>query len=94
MSAEVLPLHPVEAGQAGFSVAGLARRWKVGEDKVRGWIARGELAAVNVASTLAGRPRWRIMPDAVTQFEKRRGSAPPPKPQRRRRRQETVDFYP
>jgi hypothetical protein len=79
---------------AGLTVPEFSRRYRVSEDKVRGWIARGELPAVNVATNLSGRPRWRIMPDAVTQFEKVRGSTPPPKPPRRRHRPEVHDFYP
>jgi hypothetical protein len=101
LHAETVPADPTETlstpretGQGGLSVADLCRRWKVGPDKIHGFIRSGELLAVNVASTLAGRPRWRIMPDAVTQFEQRRSSTPLPKPPRRRRRQEAIDFYP
>jgi hypothetical protein len=102
MSPDVLPLHPVEAlcdrpqaGRGGFSVADLCRRWKIGADKIHRFIRSGELLAVNVASTLVGRPQWRITPESVRAFEKRRGSAPPPKMQRqRRRRVQEIDFYP
>jgi hypothetical protein len=78
----------------GFTVADLARRWRVGEDKIRGFIARGELAAINVATVLCGKPRWVITPDAVTAFERGRQSSPSPKPVRRRKRTEEIDFYP
>jgi hypothetical protein len=78
----------------GFSVADLCRRWKVGSDKVHGFLRRGELIGVNVATHLSGRPQWRITPESVEQFERRRSSAPPPKPPRRRRQQATVDYYP
>jgi transposase len=85
-------LHSFPA--AGFTVREVARRYRVGEDKVRTWIARGELAAVNTAAALCGRPRWVVCPEALRQFERRRNSAPPPKPVRSRRRRQEVDFYP
>jgi transposase len=79
--------------QAGLTVREVARRYRVGEDKVRAWIARGELAAVNTAAVLCGRPRWVILPDALAGFERRRAGGPPPKPCRRVR-QVGIDFYP
>jgi transposase len=72
----------------------VARRYRVGEDKVRTWIRRGELAAVNTASALCGRPRWVVTAEALAAFERRRVGGPAPKRQRRRRRTELVDFYP
>jgi hypothetical protein len=79
---------------AGLTVADVARRYRVGPDKVRAWIDRGELKAVNTAVALCGRPRWVIPPEALATFELRRAGGPAPKPQRRRRRQEAIDFYP
>jgi hypothetical protein len=78
----------------GFSVRDLARRWRIGEDKVRLFLRRGELVGVNVAANLAGKPQWRITAESVEKFEQRRTSAPPPKPVRRRRRREMIDYYP
>jgi hypothetical protein len=76
-------------------VADLCRRWKIGPSKVLGFLQRGELVGINVATNLCGRPQWRISWEEVQRFEQRRTSAPPPKPPRRRRRQEAViDFYP
>jgi excisionase family DNA binding protein len=40
----------------GLTVREVARRYRVSPDKVRAWIRRGELAAVNTASTLCGKP--------------------------------------
>jgi hypothetical protein len=81
--------------QAGFSVADLCRRWKIGPDKVHGFIRRGELLAVNVATNLSARPQWRVTSEAVAQFERRRSSEPPSQPRRRRHRRSCqVDFYP
>jgi hypothetical protein len=72
----------------------MARRYRVGEDKVRGWIRRGELAAINTATVMCGRPRWVIPPDALAVFEHRRAGGPAPKPAPRRKRSYQIDFYP
>jgi hypothetical protein len=78
----------------GYTVGDLCRRWRVGADKVHAWLRRGELVAVNVASSLAGRPLWRVTPEEVECFERRRCSAPPPKTERRRRMAAVMDYYP
>jgi hypothetical protein len=75
-------------------VRDVARRYRVGQDKVRGWIARGELAAINTARALCGKPRWVVTAEALAAFERRRAGGPAPKPQRRRRRTELMDYYP
>jgi hypothetical protein len=75
-------------------VADLCRRWQIGADKIRGFLRRGELVGVNVASSLCGKPQWRITAESVEQFEKKRTSALPPKPQRRRRPPALIDYYP
>jgi hypothetical protein len=78
----------------GFTVADLCRRWRIGPDKIHGFIRRGELLAVNVATNLSGRPQWRITPESVARFEQRRSSVPPPKPQRRKKQPALVDYFP
>jgi hypothetical protein len=78
----------------GYTVPEVARRYRVGQDKVRGWIRRGELAAVNTAAVLCGKPRWVITPDALAAFEKLRAGGPTPKPSRSRRQPVVIDFYP
>lgn len=78
----------------GLTVADVAKRYRVSPDKVRAWIGRGELAAINTAAALCGRPRWVVTPDALAEFEGRRVGGPPPKPARRRRKREMVDYYP
>jgi hypothetical protein len=78
----------------GFTVADLARRWRVSPDKVRAWIQAGELRAINTAGVLCGRPRWVISADSLAAFEHRRAGGPPPKPARRRKRTVLVDYYP
>jgi hypothetical protein len=72
----------------------VARRYRVGEDKVRSWIARGELRAVNTAAVLCGRPRWVVPADALAEFERRRIGGPAPQVPRRRRREVVRDYYP
>src|SRR5260370_22176504 len=79
----------------GYSVTDLCRRWKVGSDKVRAFLRRGELVGVNLATNLSARPQWRITPESVERFERRRSSAPLPKPPSRRRpRPLEIDYYP
>jgi hypothetical protein len=87
-------MREVAPPPAGFTVADLARRWRIGEDKVRAFLRRGELAGVNVAANLAAKPQWRVTVDSVEKFEQRRSSAPPPPRARRRRRAEATDYYP
>jgi excisionase family DNA binding protein len=78
----------------GLTIRDVARRLRVGEDKVRTWVRRGELSAVNVASSLCGRPQLRITPEALAAFEKGRAAGPPPKTTRRRRPTTVIDYYP
>ncbi|MEZ6097852.1 MAG: helix-turn-helix domain-containing protein [Pirellulaceae bacterium] len=65
------------------TVPSLAKELGVNADKVRGWIASGELLAVNVGNRT--RPRWRIAPQARDAFLAARAASPPPPPRRRQR---------
>ena len=77
--------------RAYLSPPTIAKRYGVKPDKVLAWIATGELEAVNVAERSTGRPRWRVSPEALAAFEKRRSSKPTPVvPRRRRERTEYV----
>jgi hypothetical protein len=87
------PDAPPAAGR-GFTVADVAARYRVGADKIRLWVRRGELAAVNVAGRLCGRTQLRVMPEALAAFEAARDAAPPPRPPRRRRPAQQVDYFP
>lgn len=78
---------------AGLTVADVARRYRVGEDKVRRWIARGELKAINRADSLLSRPRWVVPPEALADFEKLRCGGPQPKPTKKRRQAGVIEFY-
>ncbi len=48
----------------------VAKKYAVNVHRVLAWIAKGDLAAVNVGD--GSRPRWRIMPEALAEFERRR----------------------
>ena len=79
----------------GLTVRDIALRYRVGPDKVRTWIKRGELPAINTAMAVCGKPRWVITPEDLATFENGRRATPSPKsPLRRKRRSEIVDYYP
>jgi transposase len=91
---ETTPTDTHRPPKAGLTTHDIAKRYRVGEDRVRAWISRGELAAVNTRDP-GGRPRWVVLPEALEKFERARSSAPPPQPVRRRRKQAgMVDFFP
>jgi hypothetical protein len=64
----------------------IARRYRVGTKKVISWIATGELAALNLASSSSTRPRYSVTPEALEEFEVARRVIPEAGPVRRRRR--------
>jgi transposase len=78
----------------GLTVTDVARRYRVGEDKVRAWITRGELRAVNTAAVRCGKPRYVVPPEALAEFERNRDAGPPPKPIRSPRKPQVRDYYP
>jgi excisionase family DNA binding protein len=67
----------------------------VNESKVLTWIRTGELVAINVATRLGGRPRWRIAQEALDQFLTARSAQPPAPVERRRRRADpaAIQFF-
>jgi len=79
---------------AALTVREAAKLLRVGSSKILKWLRSGELKGINTAASLCGRPRYIILPDAITEFQKRRSAAVPPKPPRRRRRTEEIDFFP
>jgi hypothetical protein len=79
---------------AGLTVSDVARRYRVGEDKVRVWIRAGRLGAVNTADARCARPRFVVLPHHLEAFERAQAAGPPPKPPRRRKRTQQVDYYP
>src|SRR5262245_52636839 len=87
------PMPAADSPPRGLTVRDLAGRYRVSADKIRSWIKRGELVAINTAPPLA-KPRWVIMPEALERFERSRQTEPVPKPAaRRRRQQDLVDYY-
>jgi hypothetical protein len=52
----------------------LAKKWGIHPDKVRKWIASGELRAMNLGTDPNGRPRYRILIDEVERFEASRST--------------------
>jgi excisionase family DNA binding protein len=84
LTAPVRALTPVEA----------ARQLGVSPDKIRGFIAAGELRASNLAMRQGGRPRWRIAPVDLEEFLARRSAVPRPRRTRRRKEQaEVIQFF-
>ena len=78
----------------GWTPNELSRLLRVSPDRIRGWIASGELTAVNTSSVRCGKPRYVVLPHHLAAFEQRRAAASSPKPQRRRRLAAVVDYYP
>jgi hypothetical protein len=79
---------------AGLTVADVARRYRVSPDKVRAWIRRGELVALNTADATSAKPRFVVPFEALARFERGRSAARPKAAPRRKRRPATVDFFP
>ncbi len=77
------------------TVPEVANSYVVSQHSVLAWIARGELAAVNVARKPGGRPSWRISREAVEQFERARAAKPrsPVTRTRRRKSPEVIEFF-
>jgi len=73
----------------------VAEKLGVSADKVRGWISRGELNATDVAAEGSSRPRFRISPEDLAEFQKKRQpSKPPLKPPRRRKKDpHVIEFF-
>jgi hypothetical protein len=78
---------------AGLTTADVARRYRVGEDKVRAWIKAGELAAINTAAVACAKPRYVVTPDALATFERARAVGPAPQTARKRKTK-VKDYYP
>jgi hypothetical protein len=91
----VLDTATTAAPPRGWTVTGLAQRFRVSEDKVRGWIKRGELIAVNTADTRCGKSRYVVTPESLAQFERSRAATTPdrPAPRHKRRPAAMVDFF-
>ena len=68
-----------------------ARRIRVAREQVVLWIKSGELAALDSSDKPGiSRPRWKISPAAIIEFESRRSASPPPKKRCRQKRDPSV----
>ena len=68
----------------------------ISPDKVLAWIRNGELRAINVATKLGGRPRYRVTPGDLAAFEASRAAVPQSRPVRKRRRKSdnnVIEFF-
>jgi hypothetical protein len=64
----------------------LAKRYGVAVEKIIRWILAGELAAMNLATKVGGRPRYKVTAEAVEAFEQRRAVlSPAPRTPRRKK---------
>lgn len=80
----------------GLTPREVAARLRVSPARVRRWVERGELKAVNTAEPLA-RTRLVILPEHLAEFTAKRSAATaaPVKPTRPKRRPAgQVDFFP
>jgi excisionase family DNA binding protein len=71
----------------------IAERLAVDVHKILQLIRCGELPAVNLASRGSTRPRFRVSPEALTEFLKRRTVRPPVPRNKRPRAAEPVPRY-
>lgn len=77
-------------GKTKFTPPEVAKLLGIGPDKVLAWIRSGELRAVNVATTVKGRPRYVIDQEDLAAFLEARSVKPKPKVRTRRRRAPTA----
>jgi excisionase family DNA binding protein len=85
----------MQHAERGLTVPEVAARLRVGRDRIRGWIRRGELRAINTGRTRCGRPRYVVTPEALAEFERGHdATTPAARPRRRRREPDRPDFLP
>jgi excisionase family DNA binding protein len=70
----------------------IAKQLHVDPAKILRWIGRGELAGINVAEKLGGRPRWRISRENLDSFLAGRTNRPATTGKPRRRQRQAVGF--
>jgi len=90
------PLTDTTLPATGLTIREFARRHRMGPDRVRGMVQRGELGAVNTAARRCGKPRCIILPEHVAAWvAAHQATTATPKPAPRRRRQAGLtDYYP
>ena len=85
-----------KAGASGpLTPPQVAKRLGVSADKVRAWIAKGELIATNVAKGSGGRPRYRVSETDLADFQRKRQPSKPPAPAPRRKKKDphVIEFF-
>jgi len=79
--------------QAALTPPELAKLLAVDPDRVRTWCKNGTIRAIDVSENPGtGKPRFRIMPDAIEEFLASRSVTPPP-PRRQRRKKSARTYY-
>ena len=69
---------------SALKVHEVAAYFQVREQQPLIWIARGDLEAIDISSRPGlGKPRWRILPSAIADFEIARTAKTPAKKERR-----------
>ncbi|MFN0199332.1 MAG: helix-turn-helix domain-containing protein, partial [Planctomycetaceae bacterium] len=71
----------------------IAQRLGVSPETVIGWIRSGELEAINVAQRGKSRPRYRVSPQSLADWELRRSVVTSVSPIRRPRRDPAIKSY-
>ena len=92
----IVPSAAADTPARGLTPSEASRLLRVSADRVRDWIKRGELGAIDTAPHRCGKPRFIILPEHLSEFVRRRRAATPaarPAP-RRRLRKVAVDYFP
>lgn len=71
----------------------VARLFAVDPATVRAWLQSGELRGINVASRSCRRPRWRISPEALAEFERLRAAVPKIEAKRKQKKQTGKEWF-
>lgn len=85
-------LLPPDPGKC-FTPPALAKHWGSTPETILALIASGDLEAFDARRPGSSRPRWRIEPDAVEDFKRRRSTKPASKPVRRRRKDPNITEF-
>jgi transposase len=93
MSTKALCIHPDSITRTKLSPPMIAARFGVSPEKVIGWIRRGELRAIDVATRRGRRPRYLVDVNDLAAFERSRHVEPVTKSVRRRRSPRVISFF-
>jgi excisionase family DNA binding protein len=88
------PASTLGALTRGLTVREVAWYLRLGRDRVRELIRRGELGAIDTGTARRGKPRWVILPHHLAEFARRQAATAAPKPAPRRRGPAAKDYYP